>query len=100
MGILTDILNALDRWPEWKRLRASPQRLDDLERRIAALEGRTLEPTADGERCPSCGRLTFFVAASRPSANPTLALVGARDHEWRCRSCEYTDLRTTPAIRR
>lgn len=53
MSLLDDILKALDRWEEWRRLRAAPARLDAVERRLAALEAGLARRPAP-ETCPFC----------------------------------------------
>lgn len=40
MGMLEDILKALDRTPRWKRLQEVPSEVDELKSRVAALEGK------------------------------------------------------------
>ncbi|MEP3114125.1 hypothetical protein [Nisaea sp.] len=46
-----DLLSVLDRWDKWKRIQQAPERIDELETRLAeALEG-ALEPL----RCKYCG---------------------------------------------
>jgi hypothetical protein len=38
MGLLEDVMKALDRIPVWKRLQGVPAEVDSLKGRIAALE--------------------------------------------------------------
>jgi hypothetical protein len=57
MGILEDILKALDRIPIWKRLQELPSEVDGLKQRIAALEAALARCPADG--CPYCGARAF-----------------------------------------
>jgi len=64
MSTLEGILQLLDKWPAWKRIRQAPERLDALEKRVAELESR-LE-RAPGEACPRCGELTWRVSKSHP----------------------------------
>jgi hypothetical protein len=45
-----DLLQLLDRIPVWKRIAAMPGRLDELEKRLAALEQKPNLPI-----CEACG---------------------------------------------
>jgi hypothetical protein len=47
---ISDLLSLLDKIPQWARIRASPDRCDELERRVAALEQRPNLPL-----CEKCG---------------------------------------------
>jgi hypothetical protein len=40
MGIIDDILKALDRIPAWKRLQEVPSEVDQLKAKVAALEDK------------------------------------------------------------
>ena len=76
---LGDLLNLLDRWGEWKQMRAAPARIDAIEKRMAQLESQ-LEP-APGRRCEGCGKLSLRLESSR--------IVGPQGHKytkqkWRC----------------
>jgi ribosomal protein L37E len=90
MAFLDNVLSALDHWPEWKKLRATPAKVDELEQRIVALEARLQR--APGEACPSCGALAFRVEKSEPSQT-SFADLGARDYHWKCQECGYGDVR-------
>ncbi|MBP6818313.1 MAG: hypothetical protein KBC46_03315 [Ferrovibrio sp.] len=48
------MLNALDRWDEWREMRAAPKRIADLEARMGALEA-ALAKRPPAEACPICG---------------------------------------------
>lgn len=54
MGVVGDVIEALQKLPFWKRLGEVPDRLDALEKRVSELAAR-LEP-APGERCQACGK--------------------------------------------
>lgn len=58
MGILEDLLKALDRIPIWKRLQGIPKEVDELNQRIAALEEK-LGGKWPGDVCPFCGAQAF-----------------------------------------
>jgi hypothetical protein len=65
MAILSEITEMLRRWDVWKRVEAAPDRIDELEKRVAALEQRPNLPL-----CEKCGvgymRLDRAVAPSGP----------------------------------
>lgn len=86
MGILEDVIKALERVPGWKRISGLPSEVDALRQRVAALEAR-LTPTT-GDMCPRCRAMTFKLAQSRPDPGPFGAL-GAMQDVHRCSSCHY-----------
>jgi hypothetical protein len=88
MGILEDILKALDRIPNWKRIQTAPQAIDALEQRIKALEAKLKPPT--GEQCPSCGAMAYKLTRSTPSPEPWGSM-GARQDHYQCSACQYQD---------
>jgi len=45
MSAIDDLLKLLDRIPLWKKLNALPDRVDELEKRIAILESASKEPS-------------------------------------------------------
>ena len=90
MGILEDVIKALERIPAWKRLNALPAEITTLQQRVAALEAK-LTPAA-GDRCPSCGAMTFKLMSSGPAPEPW-GHMGARQDNYACSSCTYTDER-------
>lgn len=60
MSLLDDVLRALDRWEEWRRMRAAPDQIEELRQRIAALEEKLGDRRPD-DHCPKCGRRSFGV---------------------------------------
>jgi hypothetical protein len=54
MGIVDDILRALDRIPIWKRLQELPSEVDDLKARVAAFEDK-LSGKWPPDVCRYCG---------------------------------------------
>jgi hypothetical protein len=93
MGMIEDILKALDRIPIWKRVSALPTEFDALKARVEALEARLAPATVDA--CPSCRAMTFKLIESRPEAGP-FGELGAREYVWQCSSCRYEDIRQAP----
>ena len=90
MGILEDVLSALERIPAWKRLQQLPARVEALESRISQLEAK-LQP-ATGQECPSCGAMNFKLIKSTPAPEPW-GRMGVRQDHLACSACSYTDIR-------
>jgi uncharacterized protein with PIN domain len=68
-----------------KQLGQMPERMDALEKRLAALEVKLEQ--APGERCDGCGELALRLESSR--------IVGEADHKytklkWKCTNCGKT----------
>ncbi|WP_128000388.1 hypothetical protein [Piscinibacter defluvii] len=88
MGILEDVLKALERVPGWKRISGLPSEVDELKKRIAALEER-IAP-ASGQKCPKCGALAYRLTSSSP-VDDDFADSGAMTDHYSCSSCSYTN---------
>jgi hypothetical protein len=88
MGILEDVMKALERIPAWKRVQATPDQIAALQQRVAALEDR-LKP-ATGKQCPSCGEMTFKLIRSTSAKEPWGSM-GVREDHLACSTCSYTD---------
>ena len=86
MEVIEDIMKALERIPLWKRLSSVPSEIEELKKRIAALEAK-LSP-AKGEQCPRCKELTFTLTETLPMPGPFQALGAMEDH-FECASCGY-----------
>ncbi len=86
MAVLSELTELLRRWDVWKRVEEAPQRIEALEKRVAALE--LLLQRAPGEACPSCGALENRVIESRPAVSH-----GGRDHVYRCGDCGFEDVK-------
>ena len=90
MGLLDNILTALDHWGEWKQIRATPSKIVELEKRISELESKLRR--APGEACPKCGALEFRIQRSDTAQHPLHRT--HRTHYWKCKECGYEDERT------
>lgn len=90
MGMIEDVLKALERIPFWKRVRETPERLDALEARVAALEA-LLTSNATGEACPMCGQRAMRVESSEP--DPVFGEFGAKRDLMRCAACQHQEHR-------
>ncbi len=90
MGMIEDVMKALDRIPGWKRISDAPRQIDALEQRVAALEAR-LTPAA-GDQCPRCREMAFRLIETVP-ADPPWNTLGVRVDVLRCSACRYEDRR-------
>ncbi len=66
MGMIEDIMKALDRIPGWKRINGLPAELDALRARVEALEKLNTGPA--GQECPACGARSLRRTGSTPDA--------------------------------
>ncbi len=85
----SDILKILDKLPLWKTLATLPARLDALEKRLAALEGKSAKGAAGQVNCPACGEIMKF-AGERP--DPIFGEMGMKQHDFRC-ACGHVTTR-------
>lgn len=89
MATVESILELLRKWDPWKRIVETPDRVDDLEERVAELEGR-LE-RAPGEACPSCGAYEYRVAESKKDSR--WGGMGGIRRLMRCEECGFEESR-------
>jgi ribosomal protein S27AE len=84
MGLLEDMLKALDRVEIWKELQATPKRIESLEKRVADLEEK-LGGKWPGDVCPYCGAQAFRLKVQG---------MHGQLERWECGECKQTaDLR-------
>lgn len=88
MSAIDTILRTLEQWPLWKRIKASPERLDELEKRVAAIEARAKGGAIDA--CPLCGGETKVVSVA---PDGTFGVFGHERHTLKCQSCGKTRTR-------
>lgn len=93
MGVIEDVMKALDRIPAWKRVSALPSEVDALRARIEQLEAK-LAP-ATGDQCPRCRAMAFNLVDT-VKAPPPFGDLGLRVDILRCSSCNYEDRRERP----
>lgn len=89
MGMIEDIMKALERIPAWKRVSALPSEVDALKARIATLEAK-LSP-ATGEQCPICRAPALKIISSSP--HPDFGFAGLKLDTMKCNSCGHQETR-------
>ena len=87
MGAIGDVVGLLEKIPLWKTLKSLPEKVAALEDRVAKLERATAGGV--GDRCPGCGKLTYFLASSTP--DPMFGEMGGRRQTLCCSSCNFKD---------
>jgi hypothetical protein len=94
MGLLEDMLKALDRVEIWKELQTTPKRLTDLERRVAELE-KKLGGKWPGDVCKSCGARELRLAHTFGPMDK-----GFMQEQWECSACNNVETRVIAPTRR
>jgi hypothetical protein len=85
---LKDLLELLDRWDEWRRIRQAPTRIDALEARIQALEQKLGEDWP-ADVCKHCGkRAARFSHSVVADSKKGIVL-----QEWACSECGHYETR-------
>jgi hypothetical protein len=85
MGLLEDMLSALDRIPGWKRLQQVPSEVDELKTKIAALE-QLISGKAPPDYCRYCGARAARLRHSHLEKNVSV-------ERWDCGECKNGDFR-------
>ena len=86
MGMIEDVLKALDRIPIWKRLGEIPEEVDDLKRRLAALEEK-LDGKWPADVCKHCGDRNLRLSHSGVDTTKKIR------QQWNCGSCQQIEIR-------
>lgn len=86
MGMVEEVLVALNKIPAWKRVSATPERLDELEARVRTLEERL---SGRGDMCPKCKKLTYELVETKE--DPMTGSLGGRRDMFRCTNCDHKD---------
>ena len=85
--MLDDIMKTLDRIPVWKRLQAVPDEVDDITRRVAALE-EMLGGKYPPDVCKFCGERSTRLTASLGPMDK-----GKMQENWTCKECGQVEVR-------
>jgi hypothetical protein len=93
MGLLEDMLKALDRVEIWKDLQNTPKRLTELERRVAELEEK-LGGKWPADYCKFCGARAVRLAHMFGPNN------GQMEEQWECSECKNAETRIIAPARR
>jgi len=89
MSMLGDLTALLEKIPVWKRLKAMPDEVDTLKKRIADLEARLQAP---GEAaCPKCHKATFELI--RTEDDPTFRRLGVQRRVYKCSECGHSEFK-------
>ena len=88
---LKDVNELLDKIPKWKRIQESPDRLDELEKRIKAIEDRI---SGTGEVCPYCKEPALELLEIKP--DPEYGDMGVKRAYYKCGKCEKLSDRQKP----
>lgn len=87
MAILSEITELLRRWDVWKRVEAAPQRIDELEKRVAVLEARATHKSPaipSARQCPMCdGEMKVI----REREHEHFGFAGVKVHSLKCIKC-------------
>lgn len=89
MALLEELNALLDRMPLWKRLSSLPQKTDELEARIAALEAQLSGKT--GPLCPICDAPGLKRTKSEP--HPEFGFAGIKLDSYACAACGHNESR-------
>jgi hypothetical protein len=91
MGIVDDVLKALDRIPIWKRLGDIPTEVDELRRRVSGLEEK-LASKWPADVCRYCGDRAARLDRAYPATDK-----GIIHEDWKCGACGEFDRRSYKA---
>ena len=94
MGIIEDILKALDRIPIWKRVQELPAEVDDLKARVAELEHK-LSGKYPPDVCKLCGTRALRL---KNTLGPNTQ--GNMREIWVCEECTKHETRLVSPARR
>src|SRR5262245_55965802 len=95
VGLLDDVMKALDRWAEWGPIRAAPAKIEALEKRVAEFEG-LLNGKAPPDYCRFCGARAARLHGTRILDQKA----GTTMESWVCGECQCSDTRAVKASSR
>jgi hypothetical protein len=85
MGLLDDMLKALDRLEIWKELQGAPKRIEALEKRLAEVDA-LLDGKAPPGYCRLCGARAARLSHNSLERNIII-------ERWDCADCHHSDFR-------
>ncbi len=91
MFSLKDILEVLDRWEDWRRIRQTPDQVMALEARVAELEAK-LGDKWPADVCKMCGDRALRLKRTFPDGD-----AGSVTQFWTCEDCTGTKHRIIKA---
>lgn len=92
MGLLGDILKALESSADWKRIKPLPDEVAELRKRIERLEAHLGATSAGGlQQCQICNSLQFKRTGSTVDA--TFGWAGVKTDSYHCQSCGHRETR-------
>ena len=86
MAALDNVLTILNKWPLWHRVTETPDKVDDLDRRVAALEEK-LGDTWPPDVCKFCGEREVRLVDTRLKEKGFVLQI------WQCYSCDGEERR-------
>ncbi|PPU41192.1 hypothetical protein [Xanthomonas arboricola] len=89
MGMLEDVIKALERIPLWKRVSVLPDQVEQLQERVAALEAQLAGKP--GALCPICNAAGFKRTRSRE--HPDFGFAGLKLDSYECAACGHSEER-------
>jgi hypothetical protein len=84
---LKDLNELLDKMPLWKRVAQSPDRIDELTKRIESLEKRL---SGSGDICKKCKQPTFELVDVKVLEE----ILGLKKYIYKCSNCGFEDFKT------
>ena len=82
MGMIEDVMKALDRWEVWRDVQTLPAKQIDLEKRVKELEEK-LGGKWPGDLCHKCGERALRLWHSYPQVDKK----GNITEDWKCERC-------------
>ncbi len=89
MGVIEDVMKALERIPLWRRLALMPKQMEQMQARLDALEQKLAGK--DGPQCPVCMAPGFRRTATAP--DPVMGDLGVMQDTHQCPSCQHSETR-------
>jgi transposase-like protein len=85
MFALKDLNELLDKMPLWKRMKETPDKLDELAKRVKAIEDRI---SGTGDVCPFCRQPKVQLLEIKP--DQTFGDMGLKRGYYKCDGCGKT----------